>query len=94
MSEYVCRLLNYMDQHGYSTVEPKHPGPEVEVLPFTDFSPGYFQRALDQLPKSGSSGPWKAKQNYFFDIRAIRRGRVDDDALHFTKHRAAQPVSG
>ncbi|MFA5710363.1 flavin-containing monooxygenase [Mycolicibacterium sp.] len=93
VSEYVCRLLNYMDEHGYDTVEPKHPGPEVEALPFTDFSPGYFQRALDQLPKSGSSGPWKAKQNYFFDIRAIRRGRVDDDALHFTKHRAVQAIS-
>ncbi|OBF10122.1 NAD(P)/FAD-dependent oxidoreductase [Mycobacterium sp. ACS4331] len=93
VSEYVCRLLNYMDQHGYDTVEPKHPGPEVEVLPFTDFSPGYFQRALHHLPKSGSHGPWKAKQNYFFDIRAIRQGRVDDDALHFTRHRAAKPIS-
>jgi monooxygenase len=93
VSEYVCRLLNYMDEHGYDTVEPRHPGPEVEELPFTDFSPGYFRRALNQLPKSGSVGPWKAKQNYFFDIRAIRQGRVDDDALHFTKHRAAKPVS-
>ena len=93
VSEYVCRLLNYMDKHGYDAVEPRHPGPEVEPLPFTDFSPGYFQRALDQLPKSGSSGPWKAKQNYFFDIRAIRQGRVDDDSLQFTKHRAPQPIS-
>ncbi len=93
VSEYVCRLLNYMDEHGYDAVEPKHPGPEVEVLPFTDFSPGYFQRALHHLPKSGSHGPWKAKQNYFFDIRAIRQGKVDDDALHFTRHRAAKAVS-
>ena len=49
--------------------------------------------ALHQLPKTGASGPWKFKQNYFFDIRHIRRGRVDDDALQFTKRRAAVPVS-
>jgi hypothetical protein len=27
------------------------------------------------------------------DLGLIRRGKVDDDALRFTKHRAAVPVS-
>src|SRR6185503_4124032 len=80
VSEYVCRLLNYMDAHGYDTVVAGHPGADVEELPFTELSSGYLQRALDRLPKTGASGPWKTKQNYFFDIRHIRRGRVDDDA--------------
>ena len=93
VSEYVCRLLNYMDAHGYDTVVAGHPGADVEELPFTELSSGYLQRALDRLPKTGASGPWKTKQNYFFDIRHIRRGRVDDDALQFTKRRAAVPVS-
>jgi monooxygenase len=57
-----------------------------------DFTPGYVLRALDSLPKAGAKAPWKLKQNYFLDIRMIRQGKVDDEALHFTKHRAALPV--
>jgi monooxygenase len=45
------------------------------------------------LPKSGSRAPWRLKQNYFFDMRMIRRGKVDDEVLQFTKHRAAVPAS-
>lgn len=91
VSEYVCRLLNYMDAHGYDTVVAPHPGEDVEELPFTDFAPGYFQRAMDQLPKSGSRGPWKAKQNYLFDVRQIRRGKIDD-GLRFTT-KASRPAT-
>lgn len=93
VSEYVCRLLNYMDKHDFDTVVARHPGADVKELPFTDFSPGYFQRVLHELPKAGSHGPWKAKQNYFFDIRAIRYGKIDDDALQFTKNRSAVSIS-
>ncbi|MCV7230823.1 hypothetical protein H7J73_32940, partial [Mycolicibacterium komossense] len=48
--------------------------------------------AMDSLPKSGSEAPWKLKQNYFFDMRTIRYGKVDEEALMFTKHRAAVTV--
>lgn len=58
-----------------------------------EFTPGYVLRALDSLPKQGSRAPWRLKQNYLFDIGLIRRGKVDDDALHFTKHRAVKPVN-
>ncbi|MDV3133246.1 NAD(P)/FAD-dependent oxidoreductase [Mycobacterium sp. 29Ha] len=85
VSEYVCCLLNYMDEHGYDTVVAPHPGGDVEELPFTDFAPGYFRRAMHQLPKSGSRGPWKAKQNYLSDLRRIRRRNNIVDGLHFTK---------
>jgi monooxygenase len=90
-SEYVCRLLNYMDAHGYDTVEPKTPDDSVERRPFVDLSSGYVLRAVDRLPKSGSVTPWRLKQNYFVDLRLIRQGKVDDDALHFTRQRT--PVS-
>ncbi|WP_057003582.1 flavin-containing monooxygenase [Mycobacterium kyorinense] len=83
VSEFICRLLNYMDAHGYDTVVAPHPGEGVEELPFADFTPGYFQRALDQLPKAGSRGPWHVKHNYLFDIRKLRHGRIDD-GLQFT----------
>jgi monooxygenase len=88
VSEFVCRLLNYMDANGFDTVEPQHPGPEVDELPFMDFTPGYFQRSMALLPKSGSRAPWRLKQNYFFDMRLIRYGKVDEESLFFSKHRA------
>ena len=45
-------------------------------------------RALDYLPKSGSRAPWRLKQNYLLDLQLIRRGKVDDEALAFSRHRA------
>lgn len=92
VSEFICRLLNYMDANGFDRVEAEHPGDSIDELPFMDFNPGYFRRAMDSLPKSGSEAPWRLKQNYFFDLRMIRHGKVDDEALHFTKHRAAVTV--
>ena len=49
-------------------------------------------RALDRLPKAGSRAPWRLKQNYLLDLRLIRRGKVDDEALLFSKHLAAVGV--
>ena len=92
VSEYVCRILNYMDANGFDTVVPEHPGDSIEERPLMDFTPGYVLRALDSLPKAGAKSPWKLKQNYFLDIRMIRQGKVDDEALHFTKHRVALKV--
>ncbi|OBI09064.1 FAD-containing monooxygenase EthA [Mycobacterium sp. E2462] len=85
VSEYVCRLLNYMDAKGFDIVEPQRPGEDVDELPFMDFNPGYFQRSMHILPKSGSRAPWRLKQNYFFDMRTIRRGKIDDEGLRFSK---------
>jgi monooxygenase len=92
VSEFVCRVLNYMDAHGFDTVVPDHPGDSIDERPLMDFTPGYVLRALDYLPKAGSRTPWRLKQNYLFDLRLIRHGRVDDEALHFTKHRAPVAV--
>lgn len=93
VSEFICRVLNYMDANGFDRVEAQHPGTAVDEMPFMDFTPGYFRRAMDSLPKSGSEAPWRLKQNYFFDLRTIRYGKVDEESLMFTKHRAAVKVS-
>jgi monooxygenase len=92
VSEFVCRVLNYMDAHGFDTVVPQHPGDSVDESPLMDFTPGWVLRALDYLPKAGSITPWRLKQNYLLDLRLIRHGRVDDDALHFAKQPAALAV--
>jgi monooxygenase len=57
-----------------------------------DFTPGYFRRSMHLLPKSGSRAPWRLKQNYFIDMRTIRRGKVDDEGLKFAKKRVPVAV--
>ena len=92
VSEFVCRVINYMDENGYATVVPQHPGNSVDERPLMDFTPGYVLRALDYLPKAGHVSPWRLKQNYFMDLQLIRRGKVDDEALQFAKKPAALAV--
>jgi monooxygenase len=89
VSEFACRLLNYMDEQGYDTVVPQHPGDAVEERPLLDFTPGYVLRALDRLPKQGAVKPWRLNMNYALDVQMIRRGKVADDGLVFSRHRAA-----
>ena len=93
ISEFVCRVMNHMDANGYDTVAPQHPGTSVEERPIMDFTPGYILRVLHTLPKAGSRAPWRLMHNYLIDLRLIRRGKVDDAALQFTKHRAPVAVS-
>ena len=82
---FVCRLLNYMDKHGYKQVIPRLNDPEVEDLPLLDLTSGYIQRALDKFPRQGSKLPWRLYQNYFFDTVMIRFGSINDDALEFKR---------
>ena len=92
VSEFACRLLNYMDAHGFETVVVEHPGSGVEERPFMEFTPGYVLRSLDELPKQGSRTPWRLNQNYLRDIRLIRRGKIADEGLRFAKKPAAVAV--
>ena len=82
--EYVCRLLNYMDRHGYKQCVPHNVDPSVEPLPVLDFSSGYVQRALATLPKQGSKQPWRLYQNYALDIVTLRWGKIDDGVMKYS----------
>jgi monooxygenase len=82
-SEYVCRLLKYMDATGYSSCAPHINDPTVKPEPVLDFTSGYIERALHTLPSQGSKQPWRLHQNYFKDLRLIRYGRLDDGTLEF-----------
>ncbi len=83
-SEYVCRLLAHMDARGYAKSVPEISDPTVREVPFSDLNSGYVLRSLDQFPKQGSKEPWRLRQNYVFDLRAIRRGPIDDGAMQFS----------
>jgi monooxygenase len=82
-AQYVCRLLNHMRKTGARQCQAPAAGPGTPLLPWVDFSSGYFQRAADQLPKQGATRPWKLNQNYLSDLVAMRFGAVDDGVLEF-----------
>ncbi|WP_340538977.1 flavin-containing monooxygenase [Nocardioides sp. GXZ039] len=83
VGDYVVRLLDFMDARGLRTVVPVRED-AVGERPFMDLQSGYIQRAVAWLPRQGDRAPWQLKQNYFVDVRTIRRGEIDDDVLAFT----------
>ncbi len=87
--EYVCRLLAYMDAHGYAQCVAANSDPAVKPLPFIDFSSGYVQRAIARFPKQGSKPPWRLYQNYALDVLSLRRGSLRDEAMRFSRRTGA-----
>jgi cation diffusion facilitator CzcD-associated flavoprotein CzcO len=84
-SEYVCRLINYMDVTGYVSCCPRRRDPSIKEEPIIDFTSSYVRRAVDQLPRQGSVAPWKLHQNYALDMMLLRRARLDDPSMEFSK---------
>jgi len=94
IAQYVCRLLNYMDQHGYRQCLPARPEAVVGAEPAINLTSGYVMRALDNLPRQGQRKPWRTYQNYALDLLALRFDRLDDGVMRFTRsgQRIPQPA--
>src|ERR1019366_8448938 len=58
-AEYVCRLLNYMDENGYRAATPRAPDPSEPTEAFIGLTSGYVTRSVESLPKQGSRMPWR-----------------------------------
>jgi len=92
VSQYMCRLINYMDANGYRVATPREPGPAHAREPFIDLKSGYVLRSIDQLPKQGEGQPWRAHQNYALDIRLFNHGPLDEE-MDFSRGPAARPAA-
>jgi monooxygenase len=92
-AEYICRLLNHMDAGGYDECVPRVGDPSITEEPLLDFSAGYVLRSLSELPKQGSKEPWKLRMNYPLDLRTLRHGPIEDEAMRFSRRvPAAKPL--
>jgi monooxygenase len=87
---YVCRLLKYMDAHGYDRCTPRRSDGSVAEEPALHFTSGYIQRARDVLPKQGSKKPWKLHQNYALDMLQLRFAPIDDGSMEFSRRQPAR----
>lgn len=85
VSEYVCRLLGYMDSRGYDQCVPVNDDPRVTERPLLDFAAGYVLRAIDQFPRAGSRAPWRLGMSYLNDLITLRHGKIDDGTMRFSR---------
>lgn len=93
VSEYVCRVLNYMTEHGYNVATPILEGEATDTSLMGDFTPGYVRRSSDILPRQGEKRPWRLSMSYILDLFDIRHSTIDDGVLRFGKRKARVPAA-
>jgi cation diffusion facilitator CzcD-associated flavoprotein CzcO len=93
VSAHVCRLLNYMDEHGYDVVTPIEPPASMPREPLLDLKSGYILRAIDQVPRQGDRAPWRLHQNYPLDIHMLKRAPVEGEGVEFSSARDREPIA-
>jgi monooxygenase len=89
---YVCRLLNYMDAHGYTACLPSRPEGMPGVASAVALTSGYVERARASLPRQGPGMPWRTYNNYVRDLLIMRLGPINDGTMQFL--RAGQQAPG
>ncbi|HTY27319.1 MAG TPA: NAD(P)/FAD-dependent oxidoreductase [Mycobacterium sp.] len=62
-----AKLIEYMDEHGYTHASPHLGGEPMPEKPAWDLQAGYVLRNPHALPKSGTKRPWVVRQNYWAD---------------------------
>jgi len=87
IAQFVCRVLNHLDETGTCIVQPRLRAEDstMQPRPWIDtFTPGYLKRAMHLLPKQGDREPWINPQNYAKDRKMFLQGRLDDGVLTFS----------
>lgn len=83
-AEYLCRLMNLMDQRGFRVAVAKDTeNSRSEDTILGALNAGYIRRADDRLPRQGTKGPWKSSQNYLEDVKILRFEPIEDGYLEF-----------
>jgi cation diffusion facilitator CzcD-associated flavoprotein CzcO len=91
--EYTCRLLNHMDAHGYTQVVVHATDADRgEDSVLGSLNSGYVRRGNDRMPRQGTGGPWKVRNDYLRDAPVLRRGAIADGVLQFSSRPRADRV--
>jgi monooxygenase len=89
--DYVCRLLGFMEAHGYTRCCPRRGDAPASDEPFLGLASGYIQRASHLLPKQGRRAPWRTYQNYVVDKMTVGRAPIDDGILELARDPVSAP---
>lgn len=86
-AEFVCKLLNQMDELGMQQCTPQLLDQDQSMAKrpwIDDFSPGYMKRMMHLFPMQGDKAPWINTQNYTLDKKMIRHAPLEDGSLVFS----------
>ena len=87
---YVCRLLDYMREHGVEVVTPRAPaGERQDETIMGALTSGYVQRGAPVLPRQGRAVPWRVLNNYERDCEMLLKQPVADVALELERASSA-----
>ncbi|MFM9033805.1 MAG: flavin-containing monooxygenase [Mycobacterium sp.] len=76
------KLLDYMDDHGYTHAYPHLGSGPIPEKPTWDLQAGYVRRSPHALPKSGVKRPWTVRQDFLADAIDFRLlDRIDEDMV-------------
>lgn len=89
IAQFVCRLLNHMQEQNTAVVVPKLRAQDIDMVmkPFfdtDDFNPGYVLRGLHLLPKQGDKTPWTFKQDFHAEQNDIPTADLADGTLVYS----------
>ena len=89
MGDFVARLLEHMQEHGYKKVVPalRPEDQDMAIKPWIDpenFNPGYLMRGMHLMPKSGDKPDWQHTQDYWTEKDEIPNLDLTDKAFKYS----------
>ena len=86
LGDFVCRLLNHMDEKGVKAVEAalRPEDKNMPISPWIDeenFNPGYLMRSMHLMPKRGDKPEWQHTQDYWKEKKELPE--IDLDGSEF-----------
>ncbi|KAF7185829.1 FAD-containing monooxygenase EthA [Pseudocercospora fuligena] len=76
-AKVTTRVLNRMHRKGFASVTARVPkGLKMEEVPIINLSSTYVVKAIDRLPRAGSTGPWQPRVSYFKDYWRSQYGSI------------------
>jgi cation diffusion facilitator CzcD-associated flavoprotein CzcO len=99
IADFVCRLLNHMDEKGAKKVEValRPQDKDMKLSSWIDpenFNPGYLMRGMHLLPKRGDKPEWQHSQDYWAEKDELPKIDLDDAAFVYggVKAKAPEPA--
>ena len=87
IGDFVCRLLNHMDELGVSRVTPRTATRRRRTCPILswidpeNFNPGYLMRSMHLMPKRLDKPEWQHTQDYWTEKDVLPAADLDDGCL-------------
>jgi len=97
MGDFVCGLLNHMDQKGVKRVEvalreEDHNMPLGDWIENDNFNPSYLMRGLKDLPQRGDKPEWRHNQDYWAEKDQIPKTDLEGSEFIYDGVRAGNRV--